>query len=112
MRMRNHIVWLFFFLFTGGCTSHEKSSGKYWDLRNQRYSYDEVKNRLDQLHEGMSKLDVTVTLGSPAKAYENMWIYLPDRPATYVPGEAIVVEFDGSTYKRYRKTLVILGDPI
>jgi outer membrane protein assembly factor BamE (lipoprotein component of BamABCDE complex) len=112
MQKRYYVAWLILFLFVCGCNTYEKNSGKYWDLRNQRYFYEEVKSRLDQLHKGMTKMDVAVTVGSPAKTYENMWIYLPDRPAIYVPGEAIVIEFEGNLYIRHRKTLVLLGETI
>jgi hypothetical protein len=90
----------------------KKEGGKYWELRNQKYTYDEVKGKLPQLQKGMAKAQVMIILGSPAQSYEDLWVYLPDRPAFYVPGEGVVIEFENGRYTKHRFGLIILGNPV
>ena len=99
-------------LTQAGCVSYDAETGEYWELRKQRYKFDVVKSRLENLKVGMSKLDVLFILGSPARGTKDKWTYLPDRPGTLLPAEALVVEFENDRYVRHRYDLVLLGSRI
>jgi len=78
----------------------------------QRFAFDEVKERAKELRPGMSKTGVLLLLGSPARREADSWIYLPSRPGTLLPAEALEVEFRGDRYETHTFQPVIVGERI
>jgi outer membrane protein assembly factor BamE (lipoprotein component of BamABCDE complex) len=78
----------------------------------QRFAFDEVKERAKELRPGMSKTGVLLLLGSPARREADSWIYLPSRPGTLLPAEALEVEFRGDRYETHTFQPVIAGERI
>lgn len=79
---------------------------------NQKYSLDEVRERLDELREGMSKREVLLTLGSPAIERKTYWEYWPERSGTLIPATAVRVLFERERYTGYRIVPIVLGEDL
>ncbi len=73
-----------------------------------------MKQRAEQLHEGMSKFDVVILLGSPAEMSSNgdIWAYLPERPAVLIPASGLRLVFQGDTLKSHEFTTIIFGQSL
>jgi outer membrane protein assembly factor BamE (lipoprotein component of BamABCDE complex) len=104
-------VMLIVFLLVG-CVERDAENGRLWSLRNQQYPLKEVKKNLPHLQVGMTKVRVSFLLGSPAESSDEKWLYLSERPALLVPGEALMLEFDSGRYLRHKFIPVLLGEPI
>ena len=96
-----------------GCTVEtDVETGKMVAVRKQYLEYDQVKERLDKLYQGMRVSEVLLLLGSPAQRKGDEWIYLPNRPSWVIPGEAIHIQFRRNTYVSHRFVPIILGEEI
>ena len=53
-------------------------------------------------------------LGAPAdqNADKSVWVYMPDRPAVLIPGEALRLEFVDRALARWEFTTVVLGQDL
>jgi outer membrane protein assembly factor BamE (lipoprotein component of BamABCDE complex) len=80
--------------------------------QNQLYELDAVKQRVARLERGMSKMQVLLTLGSPAKRQADRWVYLPSRTGTIVPAEALEVRFVNDRYVEHRWQPIVVGERI
>lgn len=78
----------------------------------QRYELDEVKRRLEELGPGMSRTEVLLTLGSPAKREGGDYLYLPSRPGLILPADAVRVHFENGRYVEWRWQPIILGERV
>ena len=59
----------------------------------------------------MTKYQVLMLLGSPAEKSErgNVWVYLPERPAVLLPGQALRIEFKSGQLVEHGYHPIILG---
>ena len=78
---------------------------------NQRHEFEEVTRRAEDLQNGMSKRDVLLLLGSPAETsdQDDVWVYLPERPAVIVPGRALRLEFEDGRLVDHGYHAIVLG---
>ncbi len=88
------------------------SADKYEVLptAKQKYSLDEVRQRVGELQPGMSKLEVLAILGSPAVRKPNSWQYLPERSGYIVPAKALHIEFENNRVTGHRYVPIVLGE--
>ncbi len=83
------------------CASVEPDTGEVGPRGNQGSSFTEVKENADNLRLGLTKIQVVLLLGTPAKkdgpavkdGATSTWVYLPERPAVIVPERALRLEF-------------------
>jgi outer membrane protein assembly factor BamE (lipoprotein component of BamABCDE complex) len=96
-----------------GCNT-EPMDPHYYNEGNpyQRYSYDEVKQRLRSVKPGMPRYEVLVRLGSPAENRGDTWLYLPEQPRFLIPGDFLEVKFDGDLYVSHRFRPIVLGEKV
>ena len=95
-----------------GCVETDVETGKMTAVSDQLLEYDQVKERLDKLKQGMVMHEVLFLLGSPAKRSGNEWIYLPNRPSWVIPGEAIHIKFHRNVYVSHKFVPIVLGEEI
>lgn len=89
-----------------GCVQRDPATGDVRPPGNQKYTYSDVKQRAKRLQPGMTRIQVMVLLGSPAKEKADEWIYLPD--VSLPLGEALHVYFDrGVLVKHSFKPIII-----
>jgi len=97
-----------------GCIQMDPETGESLPRGEQRYKYDEVKKRAKGLAEGMTRLQVLLTLGSPAEKSEDgaVWLYLPERPGFLLPADALRIEFQGDYLKGHGYRPILLGQEL
>ena len=96
---------------TAGCTTTDDGlSREVAATAYQKHGYDEVKRRAKNLRAGMTKYDVLVLLGSPARKEYDRWEYQPKQSALIVPAEAMIVRFEGNRYVRHDFAPIVLGE--
>ena len=95
-------------LALSACPSMERSRER------QTYEYDEVVARAEQLEVGMTHTQVLLLLGHPADKSidDNIWVYMPPRPALLVPSEALRVEFRIGKLVGYVFRPIVLGEDL
>lgn len=104
------IAFALILLLLAGCVSVDPGTGETLPRGNQKYKYDVVAHRAEQLLDGMTKFDALALLGAPAKKNknDNVWVYLPERPAVLMPARALQLEFkDGLLIKHGYKAIVL-----
>ncbi len=94
-----------------GCVSEDPVTGKLLPREGQKFTFDVVQQRAEQLRTGMTKLDVHLLLGSPAEkdAADDLWIYLPERYAVLVPARALRLEFRDRVLVDFGYRPIVLG---
>lgn len=96
-----------------GCVADEPGAEPYVQAAvHQKYTLDEVRERLDQLQPGMTKRDVLLTLGSPAIRRETYWEYWPERSGRMLPTTAVRVLFEEQRYTGRRIVPIVLGEEL
>ena len=101
-------------LLLAGCVNVDPETGKTIPRGGQKNEYSFVKQRAEQLQEGMSKIEVIILLGSPAETSANgdVWVYLPERPAALVPASGLRLVFQGNVLKSHEFTTIIFGQQL
>lgn len=99
--------------WSAGCRT-EAMDPHYYEQGNpyQRYSLEEVKQRMVSIKPGMPRLEVLVRLGSPAENRGDTWLYLPDKPNFLIPGEYLEVRFAGDVYVSHRLRPILFGERV
>ena len=96
-------------LVAAGCSKHSR---EVVPTTNQKYDFDVVRQRAENVRPGMSKLQVLAILGSPAIREPNLWRYLPDRSGYVIPTQALQVEFNNNVVVRQHIVPIVLGAPV
>ncbi|MEQ1633620.1 MAG: outer membrane protein assembly factor BamE [Planctomycetota bacterium] len=93
------------------CVTTNLETGKVMPRDGQKYTFDEVEKKAEQLHNGMSKLDVHLLLGSPAEKDESsgLWVYLPERYGVLIPARALRLEFQNNKLVEFGYRPIVLG---
>jgi outer membrane protein assembly factor BamE (lipoprotein component of BamABCDE complex) len=93
------------------CVQVDPNTGKTIPRGNQRFEFDTVERRAEQLKEGMSKTQVLYLLGSPAEKSGDgdVWVYLPERPAVLIPGRALRLLFQNGRLVEHGYRAIVLG---
>jgi outer membrane protein assembly factor BamE (lipoprotein component of BamABCDE complex) len=114
MKFSLPICFVLIVLMLAGCVNADPETGKTIPRGHQKYMYSDVKQRAEQLRDGMSKLDVFTLLGSPAEMSTNgdIWAYLPERPAVLVPASGLRLVFEGDALKSHEFTTIIFGQSL
>jgi outer membrane protein assembly factor BamE (lipoprotein component of BamABCDE complex) len=101
-------------LMLAGCVSVDPKTGKTLPRGDQKYSFDTVERRSEQLRKGMTKLDVMMLLGSPAERSDDgdVWVYLPERPAVLVPSRALRLVFENNVLAKHSYSAIVLGQQL
>jgi outer membrane protein assembly factor BamE (lipoprotein component of BamABCDE complex) len=62
----------------------------------------------------MSKIDVLLLLGTPARASDggNVWVYVPERAAVLVPARALRLEFKNDALASHEYRAIVLGQTL
>ena len=109
--MQARIIASLLGLFLVGCISIDPETGA---REHQRYQFDYVSERADQLEVGMGKTTVLQLLGSPAEKSDDgdVWVYLPERPAVIIPGRALHLEFRNGALIEHGFRAIILGQEL
>ena len=78
---------------------------------DQRYKFSTVKEYSKDLQQGMTKLQVLSTVGSPAEKSErgDVWVYLPERSAILIPSKALKLHFEDNALTEYGFHAIVLG---
>jgi outer membrane protein assembly factor BamE (lipoprotein component of BamABCDE complex) len=94
-----------------GCVNVDPQTGKTIPRGKQKYKFATVERRAEQLREGMTKLDVTILLGSPAETSDDgdIWFYVPERPAVLVPTRCLRLVFKSNVLATHDYTTIALG---
>ena len=105
------IAFVLLLLLLAGCVSVDPVTGETLPRGNQKYKYDVVARRAEQLQDGMTKFDALVLLGSPARKNkdDSVWIYLPERAAVLLPSRALQLEFKDGLLVRHGHKAIVLG---
>jgi outer membrane protein assembly factor BamE (lipoprotein component of BamABCDE complex) len=114
MKIRCSLFLVLLAVALAGCVNVDPETGKTIPRGEQKNEYAYVKQRADQLREGMTKMEVTILLGSPAQTGGdgNVWDYVPERPAVLVPAQGLRLVFDGGLLKSHEFTTVAFGKPL
>ena len=99
-------------LVLASCVNVDPETGKTIPRGNQRYEYAKVKEMAERLQKGMTRLQVLTLLGSPAETKDNVWIYLPERPAVLVPSSALRLSFGVQRLESWEFRTIVLGQQI
>jgi outer membrane protein assembly factor BamE (lipoprotein component of BamABCDE complex) len=101
-------------LTLAGCVNVDPDTGKTIPRGGQKFEYDVVKQRAEQLQVGMSKLQVIILLGSPAEtsASGDIWAYLPERPAVLLPASGLRLVFQNNLLQSHEFTTIVFGQPL
>ncbi len=108
------IAFALLFLMLAGCVSVDPDTGETLPRGDQKYKFATVERRAEQLQEGMPKINVLILLGSPAEKSkdDNIWIYLPERPAVLVPSHALRLEFKDGVLVKHGYSNIVLGQAL
>lgn len=101
-------------LTLSGCVQVDPDTGQTLPRGEQKYEFETVTRRAEQLQSGMSRLNVLLLLGQPAEksADGNTWIYLPERPAVLIPSRALRLVFENDSLVRHSYRAIVLGQPL
>lgn len=108
------MCFVLFALLLSGCVNVDPETGKTIPREGQKYKFATVERKAEQLQKGMSKFDVLMLLGAPAERSDDndIWIYLPERPAVLVPSRALKLEFKGNILVKHEYSAIILGQTL
>jgi len=114
MNPRLYLCLVLFALSFVGCVNVDPTTGKTIPRGGQKYEYDLVKQRAEQLQNGMSKIQVMILLGSPAEtsASNDVWAYLPERPAVLIPASGLRLVFHNNLLQSHEFTTIVFGQPL
>ena len=107
-------VFALLVLMLAGCVSVDPDTGETIPRGGQKYKFETVERRAKQLQDGMAKFDALVLLGSPAEKSkdDNVWIYLPERPAVLMPSRALQLEFKDGVLVKHGFNAIVLGQKL
>jgi len=113
LRTRSLAVFAALALFGGAsaCVTENTTTGEMVPRGNQRYPWDKVKQLAVHLEDGMTKSQVLYLMGSPAETDESgdQWVYLPERYAILIPGEALHLKFENAKLVEHGYRPIVLG---
>lgn len=97
-----------------GCVNVDPQTGKTIPRGEQKNDYAYVKERAAQLRVGMTKMEVTILLGSPAQTSHDgdVWDYVPERPAVLMPAKGLRLVFLNGCLKTHEFTTIVFGQPL
>ncbi len=99
-------------VFAGCTTRRDVQTGQVLPANDQRYDFEQVTERAAYLQPGMSKGQVLILLGSPARRDNDLWVYVPERPALLIPAAAMNVRFQSNRYVEHNFSPIVLGERI
>ena len=79
--------------------------------QSQQYYFEVLRVRTGELQEGMTKVDVLLLLGTPAKYKDHAWIYLPAHIDAAESAEALTVRFKGDHYVEHHYEPILAAVP-
>lgn len=96
---------------TSGCITVDPETDEPIPRGDQHYPFDRVEELADGLQRGMTKIDVTLLLGSAAEESEDgrAWIYLPERAGIVIPARALKLEFKDGRLDDWGYHPIVLG---
>jgi len=94
-----------------GCVNVDPNTGETIPRGGQRYRYEVVTRNAERLRKGQTKYQVLMLLGSPAERSKDndVWIYLPERPAVLIPGSALRRQFLDGVLEEWAYHPISLG---
>ena len=109
--MKRFLVLAALLLLLAGCVNVDPVTGKTIPKGRQKNEFATVERMAVRLQDGMTKPDVLMLLGSPAKSLEKgqVWVYLPERSAVLVPAQSLQLVFKGNTLVKHGKHPIVLG---
>ncbi len=101
-------------LILAGCVNINPETGRPTPRSGQKYEFATVEHQAEQLQDGMARLEVLMLLGSPAEksADDNIWVYLPERPAWLLPSRSLRLVFKNDLLVEHGYSTVVLGQPL
>lgn len=98
-------------LFLAGCVNVDPQTGKTIPRGGQKNEFSIVEKQAEQLHDGMTKIEVLTLLGSPAETSNggDIWVYLPERPAVLVPSHSLRLVFQNNFLLNHSQPTIIFG---
>ena len=101
-------------LVLASCVQVDPQTGETLPRGHQRFEFKTVERRAEQLESGMNKTQVLLLLGSPAEKRSNddVWMYLPERPAVLVPARGLRLEFEDGVLVKHSYRAIILGEDL
>ncbi len=98
-------------LMLAGCVNADPQTGKTIPRGNQKFKFETVERRAEELKDGMTRLEVHLLLGAPAEVSDDgeVWVYLPERPAVLIPSRALRLVFKGSVLVSHGYSAIVLG---
>lgn len=105
-------IWIV--LALSGCVNTDPNTGKTIPRGGQKYEFATVERRAERLEPGMSKFDVLLLLGSPAKTSDDndVWVYLPERAAALIPARALRIVFENNFLVRHEFAPIVFGQTL
>lgn len=97
-----------------GCVNVDPNTGKTIPRGDQRYKFSTVERRAERLQDGMTKLEVLLLLGEAAETSDDddVWVYLPERPAVLIPSRALRLVFENGTLREHGYNPIVLGEQL
>ncbi|MDG1490864.1 MAG: hypothetical protein P8R43_03165 [Planctomycetota bacterium] len=94
-----------------GCVTVDAETNEVIPRGDQRYKFSTVKEYSKDLKQGMTKLQVLSTVGSPAEKSErgDVWVYLPERSAILIPSKALKLHFEDNALTEFGFHAIVLG---
>ena len=94
-----------------GCVNIDPETNEPLPREGQRYTFARVQELAEDLRQGMSRLEVTLLLGSAAEESEDgrTWVYLPERTAILIPARALKLEFVRGRLNTWGYHAIVLG---
>ncbi|MEM6674068.1 MAG: hypothetical protein AAF726_14580 [Planctomycetota bacterium] len=105
---------ILFATLAAACVTVDAETNEVLPRGDQRYHFDEVERRAENLRVGMTKMQAMIALGSPAEKADagHVWVYLPERPAVLVPSRALQLRFEGDELAEFGYHAIVLGQKL
>ncbi len=100
-------------LMLAGCVNVDPKTGKTIPQGRQKNEFAKVEQLAERVENGMTKPDVLMLLGSPAKSRNDgmVWIYLPERSTFLIPSRSLQMVFDGNVLVKHGYRAIVFGHP-
>jgi outer membrane protein assembly factor BamE (lipoprotein component of BamABCDE complex) len=101
-------------LTLAACVKMDPKTGEALPRGEQRFKFEHVMERSEDLEEGMSKVQVLLLLGSPAEmsSHGEVWLYLPERTGFLIPALALRLKFQGDYLSEHGRVPIVLGETL
>lgn len=111
MAKKLFFLWL---VTLAACVKLNPKTGETLPRGEQRFKFEHVIERSEDLKEGMSKYQVLLVLGSPAETSSRgeVWLYLPERSGFLLPALALRLKFQGDYLTEHGRVPIVLGETL